>query len=85
MIFCHFSCVFLKVGLLFFEGGFLMKNKKKVVSLFVSAALFGGVGIYTGVTGDAPAWLPVVLNVLTILGGAFGITFVAPNGKSKIN
>lgn len=62
-----------------------MKNKKKVVSLFVSAALFGGVGIYTGVTGDAPAWLPVVLNVLTILGGAFGITFVAPNGKSKIN
>lgn len=62
-----------------------MKNRKKVIGLFVSAALFGGVGIYTGVTGDAPGCLPLILNILTILGGAFGITFVAPNGKSKIN
>ena len=62
-----------------------MKNKKKVIGLFLSAALFGGVGVYTGMTGDAPVWLPTVLNVLTILGGAFGITFVAPNGKNMIN
>lgn len=60
-----------------------MNNKKKVVGLFVSCGLFGSAGIASLVTGGLPLWFPIVINVVTIIAGAVGVSFVAPNESNR--
>ena len=56
-----------------------MKNKKRVMGLFVSAALFAAAGIINSVTGTVPEWFNGAINLATVLLGSIGISFVAPN------
>lgn len=56
-----------------------MKNKKKVIGLFLSAVLFGAAGVATAITGGVPAWLSLAANAVGTVAGALGITFTAPN------
>lgn len=60
-----------------------MKNKKKVIGLGITAILAAVSAGYIAVTGEAPAWLPVVTGVVTTVCNALGIAFVLPNETTR--
>ncbi len=78
-IMIFFYCAGCNNALLYLHGGKPMKNKKRVIGLFVSAALFAAAGIVNSFTGTAPEWFSGAVNLATVILGGMGISFVAPN------
>lgn len=78
-IIIFFYCAGCNNDLLYLHGGKPMKNKKRVMGLFVSAALFAAAGVINTVTGTVPEWFNGAVNLATVVLGGLGVSFVAPN------